>query len=196
MAGVSFDYIMNKNLIIIPGFGETTRQPSYRQIAIFAREKGFNVLVFNPKWQRRVATDWINEFKQFIKRHAPLSRNTVVLGFSFGAYIAINATQNIKFKKLLLCSLSPYFRDDITKLPALAYKILGARRMKDFRKYAFPSVSQEPAVFFVGDKDLSMVVERTKKSYKQWHSPKKLEIVRGAEHVIDKKYLERIKRYI
>lgn len=187
---------MKKNLVIIPGFSETTRQSDYRQIAVFARKKGFNVLAFNPRWQKHVAIDWINEFEQFTQRHVPSLHNTVVLGFSFGAYIAVNSARDIKFKKLLLCSLSSYFRDDISKLPALAYRILGKRRMKDFKKYAFLSAPQTPAVFFVGDKDLPMVVERTEKAYKQWRGPKKLEIINGAEHEIDKKYLEAIKKYI
>lgn len=183
-------------MVIIPGFGETVKQSAYQQIAIFAHEKGYNVLMFIPRWQRHIATDWLNEFQQFIQRNVPSPCNTLVIGFSFGAYIAINSARHFKFKKILLCSLSPYFRDDIPKLPAIAYKILGKKRIQDFKKYAFPLAIRTPAIFFVGDKDMPLVIERSKKAFKQRGGPKKFELVSGAEHEIDKKYLEIIKKYI
>jgi len=44
------------------------------------------------------------------------NKNSLIIGFSFGAMVAFIASQKIRPKKLILCSLSPYFNEDLKKL--------------------------------------------------------------------------------
>ena len=183
--------IKAKTLYIIPGFKESTNDIGYQKIIKYARKKGFEVIFFNPKWGKTIKV-WLKNFNELIEKKN--RDNVMVLGFSFGAYIAVLSAINHNFKKLILCSLSPYFKDDITKLPPLAYKMLGKKRIKDFSENKFPININTSAVFLVGDKDTQLVIQRVKKSYKKWIGSKEIKILKNVRHDINNDlYLEAIK---
>ena len=185
-------------LYIIPGFGETTRSKGYKKIIDSAHVLHFKVIPIYIIWGKTVATDWLKQLRSVLmSHHETMSTPPILLGFSFGAYLAILLAKEIKFKKLILCSLSPYFRDDIQHLPQFAHKMLGKRRIKDFQKYPFPKDILTPAVFFVGGKDSPLVIQRTHKAYKTWKGKKQLEVIQNAEHSIDNKlYLAAIQKQL
>lgn len=183
-----------KKFYVLPGFGESTNDSSYKKLIDLSQKKDFKSLAFNPTWTRKTVTDWINEFKDFLKKNPP-DKNSVAIGFSFGAYILALSATEYKFKKIIFCSLSPYFKDDLSKLPKLAYKILGKKRMSDFKKYSFPQNIASPAVFLVGEKDLPLVIARSKKSFKSWQGHKKFILVKNAGHDLGEgKYLTDIEK--
>ncbi len=183
-----------KILYIIPGFGETTKSVGYQNIINYAEEKGFVVISFDPQWKRSTIKNWLEAFNKLVGKNI---EDAVVIGFSFGAYIAALSAKNHRFSKIIFCSLSPYFKDDIQKLPALAHRMLGKKRIQHFSENSFPDNISTPALFIVGDKDMRFVIDRVKKSYKKWMGPKKLEIIKGAEHDINNdSYLEIIKANI
>ena len=179
-------------LYIIPGFKESTNDIGYQKIIKYAREKGLEVIPFNPIWERKTIKDWLRSFNNMVEKKG--KDNAIVLGFSFGAYITVLSSINHNFKKLILCSLSPYFKDDIIKLPPLAYKMIGKKRIKDFSENKFPINIKTPTVFLVGDKDTRLVIQRVKKSYKGWEGSKKIKILKDVEHDINNDlYLKAIK---
>lgn len=183
-----------KLLYVIPGFGEATTDEGYRAVIKHAKAQGYSVVPVQLKWKYRTVTDWLEQFREVVQKHG---ENAEVLGFSIGAYVALLAARELHFKKLHLCSLSPYFKDDLPALPELAYTILGKRRMKEYEKYDFPKDINTETIFYVGDADIPLVVERVKKAYTSLAGKKKLIIVPDVGHVLEAPtYLSSIYREI
>lgn len=61
------------------------------------------------------------------------SENTEILGFSFGAMIALKLSEKHVLHRVFLCSLSPYFSEDLHLFPKYYKLRLGVRRWNDFR---------------------------------------------------------------
>ncbi len=183
----------DKTIIIIPGFGESVEDSTYSTIKKEIGYLGYNVVFHQPKWKRNTIKKWLSDFKEFLKKFEKV--NPTILGFSFGAYIAIVSAKDFKFSKIILCSLSPYFKDDIKNLPPIAYKILGEKRIDDFKNYDLPKNLNVPAIFLVGDKDMNIVIKRSLSAYKKYKGDKKIITVNGAEHDLNNKnYIDEIKK--
>lgn len=175
------------NFYLIPGFGETTNDPGYHDVVKFAEKKGFRVITHNPDWDKN-PDFWIKEMSEILNRD---NSEKQILGFSMGAYITALCAKDHQFTKIFFCSLSPYFKSDIEHLPKLAFEVFGDKRMEIFSNYSFPEKIAVPAVFIVGDKDIPIVVERSRKSHGVWAGEKKLVIIPGVGHDIsEKKYTE------
>ena len=56
-------------------------------------------------------SEYVEQFSRQYKR--PKDTEVFVLGFSFGATIAFLSAHKTKPKALILCSLSPYFKEDL-----------------------------------------------------------------------------------
>lgn len=179
------------NLYIIPGFRESTDEKPYQKIAKVAQNKGYRVIFHNPQWTRRTIKDWLDELDGVIKKHG--ANDSMILGFSMGAYIAVLSAQRNSFTKLILCSLSPYFKEDLAKLPLLAHQTLGKRRVDAYAKFTVPRNIQTPVVFVVGNQDLPILINRVKDLCKHWLGDKKIVVLAGVTHDINnQKYLEAI----
>lgn len=182
---------MKKTAIIIPGFGEHTSEVPYREIKKIALREGYIVKTYNPRWSRNTASNWIAGFKELFQ-DKDLEQATII-GFSFGAYIAILIAQSIKAHKIIACSLSPYFKEDIATLPPIAHKILGTRRMSDFKRHSFPR-SIKNVAYIVGDADFPQLIVRVKKAYKRTGGKKRLTIIKKVAHEISQAYLRAIEK--
>lgn len=181
------------NFYLIPGFGETTNDPGYQDVIKFAQNKGFNVITHNPDWEKN-ADFWIKGLGEILDQD---NSEKQILGFSMGAYIAALCAKDHQFTKIFFCSLSPYFKSDIEHLPKLAFEVFGEKRMEIFSNYSFPENIDASAIFIVGDRDIPIVVERSKKSHEVWVGEKKLVIIPGVGHDIsEKKYIEALEGVI
>ena len=183
----------DKTIIIIPGFGESVEDSTYSTIKKEIRDLGYNVVFHQPKWKRNTIKKWLSDFKEFLKKFEKVK--PTILGFSFGAYITIISAKDFKFSKMILCSLSPYFKDDIKNLPPVVYKILGQKRIADFKNYDFPKNLDIPTMFLVGDKDINIVIQRSISAYKKYKGDRKIIKIKGAEHDLNNKnYIDEIKK--
>lgn len=127
-------------------------------------------------------TKWVADFDKILDENP--NEKPVILGFSFGAYITAILSVKHQFSKIILCSLSPYFSDDIQHLPKEAFNVLGKKRMDDLATFKFPENINTEAIFLVGNKDIPLVINRVKKSYDSWTGTKKLLVLDGVEHDI------------
>jgi len=185
---------MKKRLYIIPGFGDQASQKSYRWIKEYAQEQAYEVVLVPIQWKRTTVNQWMEDFVSVLDEGT--SSESVVLGFSFGALILMFASARFSFKKIIVCSLSPYFQEDIPQLPREALLPLGKRRVEAFRKRPFPVASKKAAaVFIIGDKDFSLAITRTKKAYKLWKYQKKITVLPSVGHTLnDPMYMKEIKK--
>lgn len=122
-------------LFVIPGFKEKIEDKQYRQLKKLFVQKGFSVKMVPITWSYRCLSDWVLEFEDFFAQHK--GEKNYVLGFSYGAMIALLAAKHVRPNKLFLCSLSPYFQEDIAKIPSRWKSFIGKKRTQDFKNFSF-----------------------------------------------------------
>jgi pimeloyl-ACP methyl ester carboxylesterase len=96
--------------------------------------------------------DYVKEFKAFYEKHK--TTENYVLGFSYGAVIALLSANDLRPKKIYLCSLSPDFKEDLPKMEPWMRRYVGKRRISEMktrsgRKYA--RTLMVPSVIFYGE---------------------------------------------
>jgi hypothetical protein len=184
--------LMKQIIYIIPGFGESLKDSPYLELIRYLELKGFKVVFYQPKWKWNTIERWLNDFNKIIDKNN--QNNSIILAFSLGAYIAVLSTKFHTFSKLILCSLSPYFSDDIKFIPQIAEKILGKRRFTAFKKQGVPKDTQVPAIFLYGLKEKELFPNSDRKYFDLWKGKKKRIIVSNSDHDISNpNYVREIK---
>lgn len=143
---------MRSTLFIIPGFREKISHKQYVGLRNAFPKKDFDVVLVPIVWDRRVMTDWIDQFSECYESHR--GKKNIVLGFSYGAMIALLTAKTLRPDRLILCSLSPYFAEDLPKIPMWWKRFIGKRRTEDFSRYsmkkAVKGISITTTVFIGG----------------------------------------------
>ena len=188
---------MKKRLYIIPGFNETTREKAYLQIKKIATRKGYDVFPINISWKYKTGSDWLEEARGKILKDNNKEIDSSILGFSFGALIAIELSKEFQFNNMYICSLSPYYSEDLKFIPKSATSWLGKRRINDFKKKTFNPNNSTKATFMVGDSEWDFAKDKIKERYNKWGGPKSLKIIKGSDHYIgNSAYLKQIEKEI
>lgn len=120
---------MPKRIFLIPGFKSHIVSKQYGWLVSYLKDKGYDVISVPIKWNYRTLTQNAQEFIEFYKRNK--TSNDYVLGFSFGAVIALMTAETISPKKLFLCSLSPDFKEDSKYMSHWLRKYIGEHRYAD-----------------------------------------------------------------
>lgn len=190
---------ITETFFIIPGFKEKISDKQYVALKKMFLAKGFDVKMVPIVWHRKVMTDWVAQFSDFFEKHR--GKKNIVLGFSFGAMIALIAAKNLQMSRLILCSLSPYFAEDLLKIPTRWKEYIGRRRTEDFLKYlakdAVKDVSLKVRVFIGGaeQKKFSQLALRCTFVAKALSTS--VIVVDGVKHDIgDKRYRDALEREI
>ena len=187
---------MDKVVYIIPGFGESNKQRAYKQIASYFKSKGIKpISVDNIKWKYNTMSDYVT---QLMKRYKP-NGETYILGFSYGAMLAFIASVKIKPKMQILCSLSPYFKEDLSHIPNTWKLYAGIKRINDHKNCSFNQLAKKTeckTTLLVGSKELKPVLRRANEAHKKLKNSK-LIIIEGAKHKIaQKEYQKALKKII
>ena len=140
--------IKKQEIYIIPGFGETIKDDPYPILSNILKDKGYLVKNYQPKWRYRTITQWLKDFGDLLLNDK--NSKPIVLGFSLGANIAILKARDFNFSKIILCSPAPFFKEDLKKVSPIAQKILGNKRINEFKKNEFPSHLKTPCIFISG----------------------------------------------
>jgi esterase/lipase len=179
---------MQKTIFILAGFRHHASEPQYRWMQNFFKRKGFAVRVPSIEWNHRTMTEWKEDFVEYYKQHK--TKTNYVLGFSFGAMIAFMSAPELKPNKLFLCSLSPFFKEDLHTLFPSWKKEVGKKRLRDFRNISANKLAREiaiPTVVFCGEQEAMRyptLFERCKKTQQKLKKAKLVMVVK-APHVID-----------
>ena len=126
--------------------------------------------------------------------------NNIFFGFSYGAMTAFLASLKVKADILILCSLSPYFQEDLPSLFKYWKKSVGKKRIKDFKTYKMSElVSKVRTQTFIlyGEREGKFIEKRANDTFNKIKTDKQLIKVKGAKHDMgNKQYLEEIKKVI
>ena len=184
-----------KVIYIIPGFGQKTTHKAYRILSQMLRAKGFEPILISIPWKNTTISQnseyFINEFKK------TKSKEKYILGFSLGAMIAFIASTKVEVAGLILCSLSPYFSEDLPKIGP-DWKASTLMRYQDFAGLTCSRLAKQlkakRIIMFYGSEEVKSLIKRVKKAYKDIPSAKKylFEISKTDHEIGNRRYLAAI----
>lgn len=105
---------------------------------------GHLVIPVDISWRNKTATQFSLEFIDFYSR-TKSSEENIVVGNSFGAVVALVSAATLKPDQIVLCSLSPFFAEDIRQSwpSKRMQQLLGARRLEDIGHYSIEDIAKE-----------------------------------------------------
>ena len=178
--------------------GEKTKLKKYQKVIKFFQASHFKTVPVKITWDYKVMSDYAKEFLSQFKP-AGKGEEVYLFGFSFGAMIALITVAQIKPKVLFLCSLSPYFKEELPYIKNSWKKIVGSKRLEDFKKFSLNRLAKSvhcKTILVFGAKespDTKAEVKRAKSINKKIKNSK-LFIIPDAKHEIGgKSYLNQLK---
>ena len=176
-----------KTFFIVPGFRQDPRSRSFKWLKDFLTKKGFRVVIVPITWDRRVMSDHVKEFCMIY--HTEKSNVNYVLGFSYGAVATLMTANQLKPKKIFLCSLSPDFREDFSAMRPWIRRYIGMNRVKDLKKRSAVAIAKTlkvPSVVFYGEAEGKKYPQLKKRCTETAMLAKKskLVVVKDAPHAV------------
>ena len=121
--------LMSKTIFLIPGFKTQISDAQYLWLVSYLESKKYTVHAVPIHWNNQTLSQNAAEFINFFA--SKKTKNNYLLGFPYGAVIAILTAEQVKPKKLILCSLSADFKEDTKAMPVWIRSYIGKRRFKD-----------------------------------------------------------------
>ena len=187
----------NKTFFVIPGFKTQAKDRQYKWLVKFLEDKGIKVIKTPVFWNYKTLSENAEEFVSFFNKNK--TKENYILGFSYGAVIALLTASLLNPKKIYLCSLSPDFSEDRSLMESSIKKYIGKKRYVDTKTRSGRKIAQElfvPAVIFYGEKEGKEYPQLKKRCEETARLAKnsKLIVVKNSPHQIDfPLYVEAIK---
>ncbi len=143
-----------KTFFIIPGFKEQATDKNYAWLFEFLKSKNYKVVPVPVSWNYKTLSDNAVELVDFFKKYK--EEENYILGFSYGSVLAMLNANEIKLKKLYLCSLSSAFSEDVEFVPEGLIKYIGKRRYLDMNNRSGMKIAKELNVsttIFYGERE-------------------------------------------
>ncbi len=141
-----------KTFFIIPGFKEQASAHQYQWLVTFIKSKGWKTVEVPVAWNNQTLSQNADEFRDFYSQHKSV-RNQI-LGFSYGAVIALLSAESLGPEHIYLCSLSPDFKEDVASMPPWIKKYIGKKRYDDVLTRGAQKIAKNlsvPATIFYGE---------------------------------------------
>lgn len=191
--------LVRKVAYIIPGYEQShLKQRGYKKVGKFFAARNITPVYVEIDWHQEKPATFGNYVEQFLAQYKKEKNTEVyVLGFSYGALIALLAASKVKPKMLILCSLSPYFKEDLQHFPEDLLKWWKENFVNsDYSFEKLASRIKTKTHLVVGDADHPGTIARAKAG-KKTIPESKLSIAKGAKHNIgQKEYLETLEKVI
>lgn len=183
-----------KVVFIIPGFRQSPASTAYKKLAKILKNEGYHPILVKIPWKNSTISENAEFFmKRFKKTEAA---KKYILGFSYGAMIAFLVSTKVRTSGLILCSLSPYFKEDISSIKTRGTSILMRQRYDDFSKLHCSTLSKKiktkQVVMLYGTLEARSLIRRVTDTFGKIEGKnKKLISIKKTDHNIgDKKYLQ------
>ncbi len=180
---------------IIPGWGGKIHSRSYQ--SLIRSVKGRYVVVpvelsLTDKQylfgKNRQFSEILKKAKQQIKKG---SSKDAIFGFSIGALIAYKLATKIKFKQVIICSISPILDEDLSLYPPKeVVKIFTPEQVKELNKIKYGKPKGKTAIFY-GTLESKECIERSKRLPSDIVTP-----IKNTKHSLTSNYLKAVKQLI
>lgn len=188
---------MSKTVFIVPGFKHRPSTKCYGWMKDHFSSQGFIVKTVAIDWDRKVMSDYVEQFLMYF--HENKSEENHVIGFSFGAMIALISADDLNPDGLILCSLSPYFSEDLCTLKKSWQSFMGQKRILDFANFKSNIITKQihcktTVIYGTAEAVMYPQLEVRCKEVAAQVKGCQLKIADGAPHQIDyPSYIETIK---
>lgn len=185
-------------IYIIPGYGSTRANDSdYGKVAEIFEKKGFEVVHVSVGWGKKKLERFSDYSKGFLKKYKrPKGARVYVLGFSFGATVALLAASKAKPDKLVLCSLSPFFTEDLDGNEDKSWVKWFRKNFKE-SDYSFKELAKSVTCdthLILGSKEDKECKTRAREAKKALQRAS-LTVAKGAGHNLgNRKYLQAVEK--
>lgn len=191
-----------KIVFIIPGFGHKISGKGYTELSLLLRKEKYRPIRVAIPWNKSTIIDnasfFIKKYKEKITMFKKENNEIYLLGFSYGALIAFLVATKISIKGLFLCSLSPFFKEDLPKQLSIHATPLQTKRFEHFSLLSSRDLSKKikakNIIMLYGAKESKPLIARVIKTFKQIPSTNKylLSVLRTDHNIADKKYISAI----
>ena len=171
--------LRKKTIFIIPGHRQLPTNKAYKEIVKFLKKEGYHPIIVSLSWRNN---GFLDNTEYFLKKYKKVNREKkYILGFSFGAMVAFLASTKVDVSGLILCSLSPYFKEDLES---------SSLHFADLVK----QIKAKQILMVYGTKEERTLIRRVRKAYADMPLENKyLYTIKGIDHTIgNKKYLQTI----
>ncbi len=185
----------SKVIFIIPGFRQKPTDRAYQKIASILKSESYFPILIDIEWKNSTISQNCQYFLKVYKKAK--ARKKYILGFSYGAMIALLASTKVSVSGLILCSLSPYFKEDMPKINK-NLSLLMASRYRDFSKLHCAELAKKikakKILMLYGGQETTSLVRRVRNAFEQIPSVKKhlIRIPETKHEIGNKKYLSTI----
>jgi len=145
---------MPKTFFIIPGFKSQVSDSDYTWLVTYLVKQGYVVKGVPVQWNYRTLSQNATEFLNYFNQHK--TAQNYILGFSYGAVIALLTANQTNPQLLYLCSLSPDFAEDATSIPEWIKGYIGKKRYQDTQNRSAQMLAAElksKIVLFYGEEE-------------------------------------------
>jgi len=185
-----------KTIFVIPGYRHVPTNKAYLALSEILKSEGYEPILVEIPWKKTTISE---NTAHFIKTYNKIkTRKKYILGFSYGAMIAFLAATKISVDTLILCSLSPYFQEDLPKKKVYFRSPIQADRYNDFSKLHFATLAKKLKAkkihLLYGTKEARSLIRRVNDAFARITLEDKfVQRVKAVDHNIgDKRYLETI----
>jgi len=189
-----------KTVLFVPGFREDVKSRDYKKVIKAIESKGYNARFVPIKWSRTTLDDWVSELDADYDEYD--AKEVVLAGFSYGSMTAFMSAAKRNPTELGLCSLSPYFSDDMSEMKKSWLANIGHRRADVFRSLDFNLLAKKiqcKTLIFVGEVEAEKYpsIARRSEIATEKIANSQCIFVPGTDHdVADEKYVQAIKEAI
>lgn len=189
---------MGKVVYIIPGFKHSPLEKKYGDIAKVFKQKNFDVVLVKINWRHTAVDSWISQFlTQYDKND---KRRKYLFGFSYGALTSFIVSTKVDIDTQILCSLSPYFQEDLASLFKSWRKYVGKRRIEAFKQLEMAKLApliKATTYLLYGTHEGRYIETRVRDTYERLNCKKFLIPVKDAKHdIANPEYLKQIEKVI
>jgi hypothetical protein len=185
-----------KTIFIIPGYRHVPTQKAYQALFEILKSEGYEPILVAIPWKKTTISE---NTTYFLKTYNKIkTKKKYILGFSFGAMIAFLAATKISVDGLILCSLSPYFQEDLPKKKIYLRSPIQADRYNDFSKLHFATLAKQLKAkkihLLYGSKEARSLIRRVNDAFTRITlEEKSVQRVKEVDHNIsDPRYLQSI----
>ncbi len=190
---------MGKTVFIIPGSGQRPDMPHYFQIGELFEKQGITPAYININWRMRQSIEDCAEEAEGHIRKVLEERphdDLYFFGFSIGAMVAHILSAHYEAKAQVLCSMSPFFKEDIEYLPFHTRLISsfiiypGSERPKYPNPFAYKLMD---TYWLIGDREGKYLNQKIITQRQNLYPEAQLLVIQNARHDISgKDYMQAI----
>ncbi|HVT01384.1 MAG TPA: alpha/beta hydrolase [Patescibacteria group bacterium] len=183
-----------RTIFIIPGFRQNPKSTTYKRVARLFEKEGFRVVSIEIRWKNKTISQTVEDFIEVYKSFK--YEEKYILGFSYGAMIAFIAGTKIKSDGLILCSLSPFFSEDLKTNKSRS--IIMKKRYTDFAKLRADLLSKKlktkKVLMLYGTQEATSLIKRVKNTFENIDTEKTLIKIKSDHEIGSTRYINTIQK--